>query len=164
MADGGGGHITDTLVILIFVYLAGIVTGILGFAYWRRPTADKEEEEEAEVPAPPPPQPEPALLIEKIRVVVPPPAVRVGITSSCYAYHDVDNPDVRCDEMKAFAAQTEGRPGGKPSKRFYPCKWCFPEGSYSDQRTEYHFAPDGQPIGVRPRQRVRDVAPIEVYD
>ena len=110
MADDGGGHITDTLVILIFVYLAGMVTGILGFAYWRRPTADKEEEEEAEVPAPPPPQPEPALLIEKIRVVVPPPAVRVGITHSCYAYHDVDNPDARCEEMIAYAAQTAGKP------------------------------------------------------
>ena len=160
MADDGGGHLTDTLVILIFVYLAGIATGILGFAYWKRPTTDKKEEE-AEVPAVPPVHQDSVFLIEKTTMVVPPPTVRVGVTRTCYAYHDVDN-SARCDEMIAFAKHAEGLPGGKLSKRFTPCKLCFPEGS--KQTVDYHLARDGLPRGARPRQRVRDDVSLQVQD
>ena len=43
MARDEGGHFTDILVILIFVYLAGIATGIL--ACRQRPTTNGKEEE-----------------------------------------------------------------------------------------------------------------------
>ena len=76
MTDDGGGHFTDTLVILIFVYLAGIATGILGFAYWQRPTAVRKED--VEEPPSPSPIPNPISIVERVKVFKPPPAVRVG--------------------------------------------------------------------------------------
>ena len=89
------------------------------------PTTDKEEEE-AEAPAPPPVYPDPVFLIEKIRVVVPPPSVRVGITHSCYAYHDVDNPDARCEEMIAFAAHAERKPEENSRRDSIRARYAFP--------------------------------------
>ena len=162
MTDDGRGYITDTLVILIFVYLSGIATGILGSAYWRRPTADGKEE--AENAPPPAPTPDPIQVVERVRTIAPPSAVRVGISSSCYAYHDVDNFNGRCEEVKAFAAQASENPGGKVSKKFFACKKCFPGGAYREKSSEPHFTPDGQPRGARPRHRDIERVPIQVYD
>ena len=151
MTDDGGGHFTDTLVILIFVYLAGIATGILGFAYWQRPTASRREE--VEEPPSPSPIPNPISIVERVKVIVPPPSVRVGINRTCYAYHDVDNTNGRCEEMRKFRAHSRGL-HGKPSKRFYPCQFCFPGGAY-DPSSEARLD------GIRYRRDTERV-PLEV--
>ena len=148
------GYLTDTLVILIFVYLSGAITGVIGSAYWNRHTSSRKELEEQERPPSPPPVPDPLLRAERVEVIAPPSCVKVGTTARCYAYHDVDNPDNRCDEMTDIVRRY---PGAKVTKRFYPCKVCFPEGTFYDQET--YFAPDGLPRGVRPR-RVRDNVPL----
>ena len=156
MTDDGGGHFTDTLVILIFVYLAGIATGILGFAYWQRPAAKRKEEVEE---APFPPQlPNPISIIERVKVYKPPPMVRVGINRDCYAYHDVDNSNGRCEEMRMFRAHSRGF-DGRPSKRFYPCRNCFPGGAY-DSGSESRLSAEGQPGSTRHR-RETDRVPLE---
>ena len=159
MTDDGGGHFTDTLVILIFVYLAGIATGILGFAYWQRPTASRKEE--VEEPPSPSPIPNPISIVERVKVIKPPPAVRVGINRTCYAYHDVDNTNGRCEEMRQFTAYSAGYPG-KVSKRFYPCQNCFPGGAYRVRSSGPHLSTEGQSGGVRPRQRDTERVPLEV--
>ena len=155
MTSDERGYLTDTLVILIFVYLSGAATGIVGTAYWNRHTSSREEPAEPEAP-------EPELIVrkERVEVVVPPLSVRVGTTKDCYAYHDVDNPANRCNAMTDIVRR---HPGAKVTKRFYPCEVCFPGGAYIDSDRETHFAPDGHPRGVRPR-RIRDNVPLQVFD
>ena len=151
MTDDGSGHLTDTLVILIFVYLAGIATGILGFAYWQRPAANRKEE--VEEPPVPQPLPDPTTIVERFTVYKPPPRMQVGINRDCYAYHDVDNTNGRCEEMRKFRAYSRGL-HGKQSKRFYPCQFCFPGGAY-DPSSEARLD------GIRYRRDTERV-PLEV--
>ena len=81
-------------------------------------------------------RPYPATQVQRVEVVVPPTSVRVGITSACYAYHDVDNLANRCKEMEDLVQRHYG---AKVTKRFYPCKVCFPGGAYLDPNPETHF-------------------------
>ena len=78
MTSDERGHFADTLVILIFVYLSGAVTGIVITACWKRHTSSREEPEELEPPLPPPPVPDPSFQTGEVRVVVPPPILDGG--------------------------------------------------------------------------------------
>ena len=155
-----GTFLTETLVILIFVYLAGVATGIIAAAYWRRLTSKKEEPED---PPPPPPAPRPIYQVERIDVVVPPESIRVGITSGCYRYHDEDNPGSRCKEMEDLVLRNDGK---KMTKRFTPCLKCFPQGAYINPGPENYFTTEGLPRGARPRRvrPYRDNVPLQVAD
>ena len=133
------------LVVLIFTYLAGAVTGVMGAAYWRKITTHKEE---TEAPLPPPPVPDPIYQVERIGVVVPPEFIRVGVGPACYAYHDVNNTE-RCREMIDMVRRN---PGAKVTKKFQACQKCFPEGTYPTADLDAYFALNGLPRGARPRR------------
>ena len=140
------GYFTDILVILIFLYLSGSITGIIGSAYWNRHTSSREEPEEQEAPPPPPPVPDPEYRAKRVDVVIPPLCLKVGTTADCYAYHRVDNVDNRCSSMEDLSRRY---PEQNITKRFYPCKNCYPETTIGLTR------------GIRSR-RARDNVPLVI--
>ena len=164
MACDEQGFFNDTLVILIFVYLTGAATVFMGMMYWNRNITSfcacrmRRGPGGQEVPPPPQPVPEPIPRVERVYVVAPPPSTMVGITASCYAYHRNGGDDNRCNEMSEIVQRY---PGARVTKRFHPCRYCYPEGTYHNQ--DVHLVQDGLPRGVRPR-RTRDNVPLQVSD
>ena len=136
-----GGYAIDTLVILIFVYLSGAVTGIMGSALWLRLTKGREDAEEEEVPPPPPAIPSSGTS----RSTVPPLCVMVGTTTECYAYHRTDSVDNRCSSMDDLQKKY---PEQQVVKRLTPCKECFPKASDPTRGIRSRRARDNVPLVV----------------
>ena len=157
------GYLTDTLVILIFVYMSGLLTGMVIAAYRQRSATVKEKEENIPVQ----PQSPTSASREEIYypLIVPPPTIRVGTTRDCHSYH-LDNIDSgRCDSLLNL---TKRHPGEVATKRFHACGTCFPQGTYLDQDLPTLPTVQGRTTsvehscGARPRNK-RERVPIVAY-
>ena len=153
------GYLTDTLVILIFVYMSGLLTGIVIAAYRQRSATAREKEENIPVQ---PQSPTSASRRERYPLIVPPTMIRVGATRDCHSYHLENIHSGRCDSLLNLM---ERHPGELVTKRFYACGTCFPQGTYLDQDippVQGRTTSVGHSCGARPRNN-RERVPIVTY-
>ena len=132
MAD----DLVGTLLILLFTFMAGALTGTIGALFWQTCLGTLKKEKVGEdvqrqrqphalerlVPAPPPPVPErdvrnQAYPRRRMKSTAPPAVINVGLTPHCERYHDPDCS--RCDVVDKL------RKEGKEVRKYTPCKVCF---------------------------------------
>ena len=115
-SDSAGGTWKDLILVLGFIYISGIIAGILGTlltqGIFRKIKNDRMGDD--------PPRDRPEPLHEGVRARRVPQKIVVGWTDRCYAYHSVSAND--CTSVQ------EMKDHGRTVKAYSPCKCCFPAG------------------------------------